>query len=168
RATQRLVRRRRYDLSEWHGVVVALEDAARHEPREVRHVHHEHGADLVRDLAKLREIDLSRVRAVAREQDERLDLTRLAADLVEVEQHGLAVDGVRVRVEELARVVMAVAVREVPTRVVIEPEQALAVRRLTDARPVGALHLRRVLDAELLEHLRLDASREDREVREEV
>ena len=162
------MRRRRDDVRERNGVVVALEDAARHEPGEVRHVDHEHGADFVRDLAQLREIDLPRVRAVSGEEDERLDLARLTADLVELEEHRLAIDGVRVCVEELARVVVAVAVREVTAGVVVEAEQALVVRRLADAIPVGARHLRRVLDAELLEHLRLDARGEDREVREEI
>src|SRR5512142_73036 len=93
---------------------------------------------------------------------------RLTADLVEVEQHRRAVDGVRVRVEQLARVVVAVAVREMTARVVVEAEEPLAVRRLADARPVRPRHLRGVLDSELLEHLRLDARGEDREVREEV
>ena len=58
--------------------------------------------------------------------------------------------------------------REVPTRVVVESEETLVVRRLADARPVRSGDLCRVLDAELFEHLRLDARREYREVREEV
>src|SRR5439155_23404223 len=84
---QRLMRRRRHDMSERHRVVVPVEDAAGHKPCEMRHVDHEHGPDLVGDLAELREVDLSRVRAVSREEHEGLYLTGLPTNLVEIEQH---------------------------------------------------------------------------------
>src|SRR5437762_4508240 len=126
------MRRRRHDMSERHRVVVPLENAAGHEPCEMRHLDHEHGTDLVGYLAELREVDLSRVRAVSREEHERLYLACLPTNLVEIEQHRRAVDGVHVCIEELARVVVTIAMCQVPTRVVVEPEKALAVRRLAD------------------------------------
>ncbi len=72
RSAQGLVGRRRDYLGVGEGTVVAGEHAARDEPREVGHVHHEHRADLVGDGAHALEIDGARIGAVAREQDQRL------------------------------------------------------------------------------------------------
>ncbi len=48
----------------------------------MRHVDHEHGADLVCDLAHMGEVDLAGIGAVPAEQDVRFDFLRLAAERV--------------------------------------------------------------------------------------
>src|SRR2546426_11092579 len=66
RTAQRLVRRRRNDLRmrQRRGI-----DAARDEPREMRHVSDEDRADFVRDRPEHGEVHDARVRAAATDQD---------------------------------------------------------------------------------------------------
>ena len=80
RAAQRLVGRRGDHLGVRDGVLVAREDLAGHQPGEVGHVDHQGGADLVGDLAHLREVHPPRVRRVAGDEDQRPELAGLRGD----------------------------------------------------------------------------------------
>ena len=95
------------------------------ETRKVRHVDHEHGAALVRDLAEPFEIDLAWVSGKACKQNERLYFHRLFFDRVVVEQSAFFIDRVRNAFEHLCRNVHAVSVREVSARIIIETHEAL-------------------------------------------
>jgi hypothetical protein len=164
----RLVRGGGDDVSVRDRVEVARKNLARDETGEVRHVHHEDRADLVGDRAHLLEIDPARVGAVARQQDQRADLVRRLADLVEVQQFRLPVHGVGVDIEELAGDVVAVAVRQVPAGVVVEREDTLIVVRLAHGGPLLARRLGGVFQAHLAQGRCLHPRGEDRAECDEV
>ena len=83
-----------------------------------------------------RVVDVPRIRAEAGQQDQRLDLERLPLDGVIIEQEGLAVDGVAVRLEHLARGIEPVAVSEVAARGEIHAQQPLVAKPLADLVPL--------------------------------
>ena len=147
------------------GVVVPGEHLAGDQPCEVRHVDHEDRPDVLRDLPHLREVQLARVRGVARDEDQRLHLLRGGRDLVVVEQPGLALHAVRVGVEHLRGHIAPEAVREVATGVQARAEEALVAERLPDLLPRGVIER---LGVRLAELRRLDALAEDRPVGDQV
>jgi hypothetical protein len=67
-------------------VEVAGEHLAGDQAGEVGHVDHEASRHLVRDLAEDAKVDLARIGAVARDQEQRRLLARAPAHLVVVEQ----------------------------------------------------------------------------------
>ena len=162
RAAQRLVRGRGGDVGVRHRVLVAGEHLAGHQAGEVRHVHHQHGAHLVGDLAHLGEVHAARVGGVAGDQDQRLELASLRGDGVVVEQPGLRVRAVLLLVEHLPADVRAEAVGQVTTGVQGHPEEALVAELVAQLLPVGLGELVDVLGTEPLERGRLDPVGEDR------
>ena len=162
RAPQRLVRGRGGDVRVRDRVLVAGEDLARHQAGEVRHVDHQGGADLVGDLAHLREVHPARVRRVAGHEHQRLELARLRGHLVVVEQPGLGVGAVLLLVEHLAADVGAEAVRQVAAGVERHAEQPLVAELVAQGLPVLVGQLVDVLGAELRQRRALDPVRQDR------
>ena len=128
----------------------------------MRHVDHQHGADLVGDLAHLGEVDPAGVGRVAGHEHQRLELPRLRGDDVVVEQPGLRVGAVLLLVEHLAADVGPEAVGQVTARVERHPEQALVAELVAQLLPVGLGELVDVLRAELLQGGRLDPVGQDR------
>ncbi len=108
-AAERLVDRRGHDVGIGHRVGV---QAGGDQPREVRHVDHQQGADLVGDLAEAGEVEPARVGRPAREQELRAPLARDPRHLVHVDQARLAIDLVGDDVVEPARHVDLHAVAE--------------------------------------------------------
>ena len=168
RAAQGLVRRRGDDVGVRHRILVAREHLAGHQAREVGHVHHERGADLVGDLAHLREVDATRVRRVAGDQDQRLELPGLGGHRVVVEQPGLRVGAVLLLVEHLAGDVGAEAVGQVAAGVQAHAEQSLVAQLAAQGLPVLLGQLVDVLRAGLLQPRALDPVGEDRPEGDEV
>ena len=84
------------------------------QPGYVRHVHHQHGADLPRDLRETREIYRPRVGRVPRHDDLGPDLPRLCRDDVVVQLLRLRIEAVGGEIVELGREVDGAAVRQVP------------------------------------------------------
>ena len=134
------------------GILVAGEDLAGHQAREVGHVDHEGRPDLVGDLPHLGEVDPPRVGRVAGDQDQRLELVGRPGAPVVVDQLGLRVGAVRALVEHLARDVGPEAVSEVAARVQRHAERALVAELVPQVLP---LLLGQVVDA-------LDAQRGQR------
>ncbi|OEI67447.1 molybdenum cofactor biosynthesis enzyme [Curtobacterium sp. ER1/6] len=123
RTGERLVHRRRHHV----GVRQRRRVQARgDEPGEVRHVDPERGTDLVGDLAELREVELARVRRPAGDEDLRLVLDRLRADVVVVDLEGLRVDAVRHGVVDAAGEVELHAVGQVAAVGELETEDGVA------------------------------------------
>ena len=111
RAAQDLVRREGDDVGVRHR---AGDGLAGDEPDEVRGVDPELRADLVGDLAELREVDEARVGGGAGDDHLRPVLEREVAHLVVVDAAVVLADGVGHRLEPLAREADLGAVREVP------------------------------------------------------
>ena len=99
------------------------------ETREVGHVDPELGADLVGDGAEGGEVELARVRRPAGDDHGRLDLERLRAHSIHVDEHRLGVDAVGRGVVDLAGEVEFHAVREVAAVGELEAEDRVAGRR---------------------------------------
>ncbi|MPL75491.1 hypothetical protein SDC9_21315 [bioreactor metagenome] len=102
--------------------------AAGHEAREMRHVDHQPGADLVRDLAEFDEVDLPRDGRATGDDQLRLVLVGEGADLVIVEPAVLLAHAILDRVEPLARLVRARAVGQVTAGVEAHAEDGVAGR----------------------------------------
>src|SRR5690606_9097730 len=85
------------------------------QPGEVRHVHHQVGADLVGDLPEPLEVQLPRVGRPTGDDQLRLVLARQPGDLVHVHPVVVVADVVGHHVVELAGEVDPHAVGEVPT-----------------------------------------------------
>ena len=136
RPAQGLVRRRRHDVGVRDRIELIPEHLPRDQAREVGHVDHQHRADFVGDLAHPGVIDVARIGAEAGQEDQRPDLDRLPLDDVVVEQVGLAVDRVAVRLEHLARRIEPIAVRQVSARGQVQAEQALAAQCLANRPPL--------------------------------
>ena len=134
----------------------------------MRHVDHQGRADLVGDLAHLGEVHPARVRRVAGDQHQRLELPGLGAHHVVVEQPGLGVGAVLLLVEHLAADVGPEAVGQVATGVERHAEQPLVAELVAQRLPVGLGQLVDVLGAEPLERGRLDAVGQDRPEGDEV
>jgi hypothetical protein len=111
------MRRRGGDVGVGHRVLVAGEHLSGHQAREVGHVHHQGGADLVGDLAHRREVDAARIGRVARDQDQRPEFTGGRGDGVVVEQPGRRVGAIAALVEHLAGDVGPEPVGEVTARI---------------------------------------------------
>ena len=168
RAAQRLVRRRRRDVGVRHGVEVAGEHLAGDEPGEVGHVDHQHGADLVGDLAHRREVDLARVRRVAGDQHQRAELPRPGPHGGVVQQPGVGIGAVRRLVEHLAADVRAEAVGQVTAGVERHAQRPLVAQREAELLPVGVGQVVDVRRPQLGERRRLDPLGEDRPERDQV
>ena len=101
------------------------------EAADVRHVHHEHRAALVGDLAELGVVPVARVRRAAANQHLRPEVHRLLLELNVVDQTGGGVELVRQRLKEdgrradLFHAGGVVAVREVPAGGQIEAHDAV-------------------------------------------
>ena len=95
------------------GIEVAGKNLARHQAREMRHVHHEDGAHFVGHFAHGGEVERAWVGAVSGQQDERPDFLERRSKLVEADQSGLRLDAVVIAVEQVAGQVVAVTVRQV-------------------------------------------------------
>ena len=96
------------------------------EAREVGHVHPQVRADLVGDLAEAGEVELTRIRRPAGDDDPGLVLDGEAVHLVHVDQTRLGVDAVGDDVVEAAREVDLHAVREVAALVEREAQDGVA------------------------------------------
>ena len=134
----------------------------------MRHVDEQGRADGVRDLAHLGEVDPPRVRRVAGDEDERLELAGVRQQLVVVDQLGLGVSAVGALVEHLARDVGPEAVGEMAADVEAHAHDPLSREREAQGLPVGLGQLVDVLGAELLQRGRLDPVGEDRPVGHQV
>ena len=134
----------------------------------MRHVDHQHGADLVGDLAHLGEVHAAGVRRVAGHQHERLELPGLGGHDVVVEQPGLRVGAVLLLVEHLAADVGAEAVRQVAAGVERHAQQALVAELVAQRLPVGLGQLVDVLGLQPLQVGRLDPVGQDRPEGDEV
>ena len=88
-------------------------EARRHKPRDVRHIHHQVRAHLVRDLPKPFEVDDPRISACARADELRLVFLRQRLDLVVIDLLGFLVDPVVDHVEEPAGEIDLVTVCQV-------------------------------------------------------
>ena len=130
------MRRRRDDVRVGDGVVVAGMHLAGDQPREVRHVDHERGTDLIGDLPQDPEVHEPRVGAVTGDQDQRPFLVGPPPDLVVVEEKRLRIDAVGAVAEQLPGDVRAEAVGQVPTRLQRHTEQRLADELLAQRLPV--------------------------------
>ena len=168
RPAQRLVGGGGDHLGVGHRVEVAAEHLAGDQPGEVGHVDHEHGPDLVGDLAEDAEVDLARVGAVAGQQDQRPEALGLLADLVVVEQPGGRVDGVAGDLEQLAGHVGPEPVGEVAARVEGHAEQPLVAQLAPERLPVGVRQGLEVLGAGPLQRRGLDPPGQDRPERHQV
>ena len=151
-----------------HRVLVAGEHLARHQSGEVRHVDHQRRADLVGDLAHLREVDPPGVGRVAGDQDQRLELPRGGRDRVVVEQSGGGVGAVAALVEHLAGDVRPETVGEVAAGVQRHAQQPLVAELGAQRLPVGLREVVDVLGAEFGEAWRLDAGGQDGPERDQV
>ncbi len=100
--------------------------AAGDEPREMRHVDHQIGADLVADLAEAAEVDDARIGRAAGDDQLRLVLLGELFDLVHVDALVVAPHIVRHRLEPLARHVERHAVAEMPAGGEIEAHESVA------------------------------------------
>jgi hypothetical protein len=161
RPPQRLVGGGGDHLGVGHRVEVAAEHLAGDQAGEVGHVDHEHGPDLVGDLAEDAEVDPARIGAVAGQQDQRPEALGLLADLVVVEQPGGGVDGVAGDLEQLAGHVGPEAVGEVAARVQGHAEQALVAELAPQRLPLGVGQALEVLGPRLLQHRGLDPPGQD-------
>ena len=156
RPAQRLVRRRRHHVGDAGGRGV---DAGDDEPRDVRDVGGEHGADLAGDLAERGEVDGARVGRGAAEDELGAVLLGERAHLVEVDARVGRAQAVGHALEVFARDGDGVAVREVPARREPEPHDGVARREQREVdREVGraarvGLHVD-VLHAEQRRHAR--------------
>ena len=122
-AADRLVHRRGDDVRVRDGRGV---EPGGHEAGEVRHVDPERRSDLVGDLAEQGEVELARVGGPAGDDDARLVLAGLGADVLHVDEHGVGVDPVGDGVVELAREVELHAVGEVAAVREFEAEDRVA------------------------------------------
>ena len=149
RAAEGLVRRRRDDVGEADGGGVR---ADRDEPRDVRDVGRENGADLVRDRAERSEVEGARVGGRARPEELRLVLLRELADLVHVDAVVLAAHAVGHALEVLAGDRDGVAVREVAARGQAEAHDDVAglAEREVDGEVRGAARVRLHVDVEVV------------------
>eukprot|EP00754_Rhynchopus_humris_P025725 Rhum_TRINITY_DN14962_c0_g1::Rhum_TRINITY_DN14962_c0_g1_i1::g.130528::m.130528 len=160
RAAQRLVRRRRHHVRELERRLGLLR---RHQTADVRHVHHQDGADLVRDAAELRVRPLTRVRRASVHQDLRAEHLGVALQLLHV-QVAVRLHLVRERLEVDRRrrdllLRRVVAVRQVATAREVQAHDAVV--RLEERRvhaEVGRrarvrLHVHAPLAVVRLEHL---------------
>ncbi len=111
RAAQRLVRGGGDDVRVRQRARVHL---AGDQPGEMRHVDHQIGADRIRDLAELREVDDARIGGPAGDDDLRLVLGGEARNLVEIDARVLAPHAVLHGVEPLARIVGRGTVGQMP------------------------------------------------------
>ena len=100
--------------------------ASGNQPGYVRHVHHQYGADLLRDLREAREIDRPRVRRIPRHDDLWPNLSRLCRDDVIVQLLRLRVEAVGGEVVELGREVDGAAVRQVSSLVQLQAHDRVA------------------------------------------
>ena len=128
------MRRRRHDVA----VLERVADLARrHQTTDVRHVHHQHRAARVGDLAEARVVQVARVRRVASHDQLGLVDVGVLLQLVVVDQTRLLVHVVRQRLEEDRRarqrlahlrlgVVGVVAVRQVTARGQVQTHDAAA------------------------------------------
>jgi hypothetical protein len=149
-------------------VLLAGEHLARHQTREVGHVHQEGGADLVRDLAHLGEVHPARVGRVAGDQDQRLELPGGLAHQVVVDELALGVGAVGALVEHLAGDVRPETVRQVTTGVQGHAERPLVAELVPQGLPLLLGQVVDALDAHLGELGQLDAVRQDRPEGDEV
>ncbi len=113
---------------------------AGHQPGEVRHVHHQQGADVARDVLEGSEVEEARVRAVPGDDHRRGNLVGPCADLVVVDATVGVADGVGLEVVELAAEVDGGAVGEVAALVQRHAEHRVA--GLHDAGVHGGVRLR--------------------------
>ena len=113
RPAQGLVRRRRRDMGmrEGRGML-----PARDQTREMRHVHHQPGADAVRDLTEAGKVDDARHRRPARDDKLRLVFLGQRRHLIIVDAAVLRTHPVLDRVEPLAGLVRRRAMRQMPAR----------------------------------------------------
>ena len=123
RAGQRLVRGGGGDVGVRHRVGVRT---GGDEPAEVRHVDHEQGADLVGDAAERREVELTRVRRPAGDDELRPGLERGRTDGVHVDPERLRIHPVRRDGVELAAEVDPHAMGQVAAVRELEAEDAVA------------------------------------------
>ncbi len=150
------------DVRERHRVLFTGEHLARDQAGEVSHVDHQRGADLVGDLAHLREVDPARVRRVAGHEHEGLELLGLGADHVVVEQAGLGVGAVLLLMEHLAADVRAEAMGEVTAGIERHAEQPLVAELVAQLLPVVVGELVDVLLLGPFQPRTLDALGQDR------
>ena len=123
RAAQRLVRGRGHDMGVRER---ARMRAAGDQPREMRHVDHQEGADLVGNGAEGGKVDGARIGAAARHDHLRLVLPGEAAHLVHVDAVVLPAHRVGHHLEPLARHVDGRAVRQVPAGGEAEAHEGVA------------------------------------------
>ncbi len=131
------------------------------EAREVRHVDHEGGADLVGDLPHDPEVHETGVGGVAGDDDQRLERAGGGAQRLVVDQAGGRVGAVGPLVEHLAGDVGAEAVGEVAAYVQGHAEHPLVAEGLAQLGPVGLGEVVDLADAGLLQERRLDPVGED-------
>ena len=125
-------------------ILIAGEDLAGHQAREVGHVDHKGGAHFVGYLAHCREVDPARIGGVPRDQDQRPELPRRSAYRVVVQQLGLGISAVGTLMEHLAGDIRPEAMSEVPARVERHAERSLITELAPQRLP---LLLAQIVDA---------------------
>jgi hypothetical protein len=111
------------------------------EPGEVGHVDHQHGADLVKDVAEDAEVEPAWIRAVAGQDDQGPVLVRLAPQAVVVEEPGRVVDGVLDVAEQFPGDVVTEPVGEVSPGVEVHPEQRVGVELDAEPLPIALVEV---------------------------
>ncbi len=101
-------------------------EAGGHQAGNMRHIDHDHGADLVGDLAECGEIDDARIGAGADHDHLRPMLQRQALDLVIIDRSGLALDPVGDDIEQLAGKIDRGAVGQVTAMGQVHAEDGIA------------------------------------------
>ena len=112
--------------------------AAGHQAGEMRHVHHQLGADAVGDLAEAAEIDDARIGRAAGDDHLRAMLARELGHLVHVDAMVVAAHAVGHRLEPLARHVDRRAVAEMAAGGEVEAEERVAgLHQREERRDIG-------------------------------
>ena len=123
RAAQRLVRGGRHDMRMGQGGGM---DAARHQTRDMGHVDMQIGADFVRDGAERGPVPFAAIGGAARQDQLRLMLKRLGADVVHIQPLILLAHAVGDHVEPLARHVDGRAMGQVTAGIQVKAHEGVA------------------------------------------
>ena len=164
-SAQCLVRGRRHDM---RMAERRRMEPARDDPREMRHIDHEHRADRVGDGAEPREIDPPRIGRSAGDDEARLVLDRQRLDLVVIDRVRVRGHAVLDRVEPFAAHRSLGAVGQMPARIEAQPHDRVAglgqrehhravrlcARMRLDVGETATEQLFRAVDRELLDLVR--------------
>src|SRR5690348_2986038 len=104
------MRRAGHDMREGDWIVVASEDLASDQAREVGHIDHQDSANFICQLAHLREVKFTWLGAITSQQDQRSYLMELCPQLIEIDQLALAVNCIAGDIKAPARDIVTIPV----------------------------------------------------------